>query len=1026
MAGRIAGITIEIGGNTSKLQSALKGVDSKTKALKSSLRDIDRLLRFNPASTTLLAQKQQTLKNAIQQTTERLRTLKEAQAQMDAKGVDKNSEEYQRLQREIIATEQELQRLNSEYSKVASVAGVQLQAAGQKMQDFGRKIGEVGASLNQNVTAPLMAMAGVSIAAFKNVDKGMDVIVAKTGASGEALENMKNIAKDLATEIPTDFETAGAAVGEVNTRFKLTGGELQELSGKFIKFAALNNTDVSTSIDAVQSAMAAFGLSADQAGAYLDTLNAVGQQTGADVNKLAQDMVTNAAAFKEMGFSASDAAHFLGELSVNGIDSSQVMSGLKKAFAEATKEGKPLDQALAELQETMKNADSDTEAYAAALDLFGNRAGPALAEAIRSGRLSLEQLGTSIEDNVGNVDKTFAQTLDPVDEFKMALNEAKLAAAELGKAILSRLTPFIQKAQGYIKNLTTRFKEMSPAQKDAALKAAAFAAALGPILTAVGKVSVGLGAMTKAAGKALTGIKAIMAGTAGAGPLIALAAAAVGAGVAMYQLHQKTKEAQMAQHGLTEEQRSTIDALTATTEAYNQANEARIQATEAIVADAQYSHDLANEYNSLVDSNGQIKAGYEDRANFIKGQLAEALGVEKSKIDELIGANGQLDGSIHQLIETKKAEALLDANKDAYAQAIQARKKAVEELGPALQTLKQRQDEVSAAEDKVAQAQQRVNNATGDSVGHQRQYKMELENAKTALEGANAAYDEAKGAVDGYTQTIDQAATQIQNYEGLAAALAANDTAAIQQWAASLSEGIKTRTNATQTELQEQARILTEQYNLIKQAYDAGQQGITADMVAQAQQRMQTAQTEAGAVGNSAATEKNAVTSNIGSAQRSASADFQKIASAASSQMSNAAKSVVDSTTGIKKSFPVNLGQLFKGTLVNITTTIKEKAGGAKDISQSASYSNFAKGYTNPYLFTSPALLAGNRVVGDRGSQAGGELVYGKDNLMNDIRAAANPISAQELYSIISAAIDHADMSVYISGREFARLVREV
>lgn len=1026
MAGRIAGITIEIGGNTSKLQTALKGVDAKTKALKSSLRDVDRLLRFNPTSTTLLTQKQQMLKNAIQQTNERLRTLKDAQKQMDANGVDKNSEEYQRLQREIIATEQELQRLNKQYSQVASVAGVQIQAAGQKMQDFGRKVAEVGQSLTQKVTLPLMAMAGASIAAFKNVDKGMDAIVAKTGASGQALESMKGIAKELATEIPTDFETAGNAVGEVSTRFKLTGDELKELSGTFIRFAALNKTDVSTSIDLAQSAMAAFGLEASQAGAYLDTLNAVGQQTGADVNKLAQDMVTNAAAFKEMGFSASDAAHFLGELSVNGIDSSQVMSGLKRAFAEATQEGKPLDQALAELQETMKNADSDTEAYAAALDLFGNRAGPALATAIREGRLSLEQLGTSLEENVGNVDKTFKETLDPVDEFKMAMNEAKLAAAELGKMILSRLTPFIKKAQDYIKKLTEKFKEMTPAQKDAALKTAALVAALGPALTIIGKMSVGLGAMTKAVGKAVNGIAALAAGTAGAGALVGLAAAGVAAGGAMYVLHQKTKEAQMAQHGLTEEQRQTIETLKASTQAYNEANQARIEATESIVADAQYSHELADEYNSLVDANGNIKAGYEERAEFIKNQLAEALGVERSKIDELIGANGQLEASIHDLIETKKAEAILDANKDAYAAAIKARKQAVEELGPALQTLKQREDEVNSAEEKVAQAQQRYNQELQNGGNHTQAYKNQLENAKTALEGSKAAYDEAKGAVDEYTQTISDAATEIQNYEGLAGALAANDSAAIQQWAASLSEGIKTRTNATQTELQEQARILTEQYQLIKAAYDSGQKGITADMVAQAQKRMQTAQTEAGNVGASAAKEKGAITSNMSAAQKAASGDFSGIASAANTYMSQALKHVTDSTTSIKGKFPVNLGSLFHGTIANITSTIKTIAGQSVEVPTVSGFHQFAKGYTNPYLFTSPALLAGNRIVGDRGSQAGGELVYGRDNLLRDIRDAAAPISAQELYNVISSAIDHADLSVYISGREFARLVREV
>lgn len=97
------------------------------------------------------------------------------------------------------------------------------------------------------------------------MDAGLDIVAQKTGATGDELEDMCQIVKDLATEIPTDFETAGAAVGEVNTRFGLTGQALDDLSAKFIKFAQLNDTDVSTSIDNVSSVMNAFGMDASEA-----------------------------------------------------------------------------------------------------------------------------------------------------------------------------------------------------------------------------------------------------------------------------------------------------------------------------------------------------------------------------------------------------------------------------------------------------------------------------------------------------------------------------------------------------------------------------------------------------------------------------------------------------------------------------------------------------------------------------------------------------------------------------------------
>ena len=110
MASRIAGITIEIGGDTSNLQKSLKGVDSSIRQTQNALKDVNKLLKLDPTNTDLLRQKQTLLKQAVEQTKERLDKLKEAQAQMDAAGVDKTSAEYQALTREIIDTEQALKK----------------------------------------------------------------------------------------------------------------------------------------------------------------------------------------------------------------------------------------------------------------------------------------------------------------------------------------------------------------------------------------------------------------------------------------------------------------------------------------------------------------------------------------------------------------------------------------------------------------------------------------------------------------------------------------------------------------------------------------------------------------------------------------------------------------------------------------------------------------------------------------------------------------------------------------------------
>ena len=533
----IKGITIEIGGDTRKLDDAIKGINRNLRDTKTNLRDVERLLRLDPTNVNLLKQKQQLLTTAVEDTKKKLEVLNDAMDQLRQQdGFDENSEQAQVLQREITETEQALSRLEMEAEGASSALnepfvtmGEHLQEVGERIQNVGEKITDVGDSLTKNVTVPLTALGAASIKAFSDVDNGFDIIVAKTGAAGDELEAMRASMETLATEIPTDFETAGAAIGEVATRFDLTGQELEDLAGAFIKFAKLNNTNVATSVDNVQSAMAAFGVATEDAAAFLDTLNAAAQKTGTSVDFISSTMTTNATALKELGMNASDAAIFIGQLDKNGVDASAVMSGLQRAFANATKDGKSLDDALAELQDTLINSDSNTEAYAETMELFGSRAGPRLADALREGRLSLEALGTSLEDNVGNVADTFEKTQDPLDEFRKLMNKAKITGASLGTTLLNLLLPVMEKARETIETLQEKWDALDDNQKDTIVKIGLIAAALGPVLSVVGRMTSGIGSLTILGGKAMTMFSGL--GTAGAslgaslGPVLAVVAA---------------------------------------------------------------------------------------------------------------------------------------------------------------------------------------------------------------------------------------------------------------------------------------------------------------------------------------------------------------------------------------------------------------------------------------------------------------------------------------------------------------------
>lgn len=371
----------------------------------------------------------------------------------------------------------------------------------KKVQGFSEKTGQIGSSLNKNVTAPVAAAAGGVMAAWSQVDEGMDIIVQKTGATGDALEGMQNSARNIAKNIPTDFETAGSAVGEVNTRFHLTGKELEDLSTKFVEFSSLNDTDVSSSIDSVQKALEAFGLGAEDAGAMLDTMNKVGQDTGISMDSLSQLMVTNAASLKELGMSATDAATFLGQCETSGVDTSAVMTGLKKALTNASGEGKTMKEALSELQNTMLNAETSADAYNAAVDLFGSKAGPTLAEFCKDGKLNFEDLGASLDDNLGSVENTFNATLDPADQFKVTLNQLKDAGFDVGNALGPVLAECLQVVTPILKDLIESWNSLSPETQEMIIKCALLAAALGPVFSIVSKVSGGISSVISVGAK---------------------------------------------------------------------------------------------------------------------------------------------------------------------------------------------------------------------------------------------------------------------------------------------------------------------------------------------------------------------------------------------------------------------------------------------------------------------------------------------------------------------------------------------
>lgn len=276
MAGRIQGITIEIDGNTTKLQQSLKGVDSQLKNTQRSLKDIDKLLKLDPGNTELLVQKQKQLESAINGTKQRLEELKKAQS-----GVEQGTDEWDRLQREIIATEQDLKSLEKQYRDFGSVSAQQIKAAGQSMQDFGGKVSAAGQAMMPLSTAAAGALTAMGGIALKSVEAADDLLTLaqQTGFTTDEIQKMQYASElvdvsfeDMTgalTKVKKGMSGTGEAFEAIGVSVKNADGSMRDATDVFYdSLDALSKIENETERDA--AAMAIFGKGADQLAGIID------------------------------------------------------------------------------------------------------------------------------------------------------------------------------------------------------------------------------------------------------------------------------------------------------------------------------------------------------------------------------------------------------------------------------------------------------------------------------------------------------------------------------------------------------------------------------------------------------------------------------------------------------------------------------------------------------------------------------------------------------------------------------------
>ena len=328
MASRIQGITVEIGGDTTKLSKALEGLNKSIKGTQSGLKDVNKLLKLDPTNTELVVQKQKMLKDAIEATKEKLTTLKTAAQQANEQLANGKitQQQYDALQREIAETEQNLKSLQDQ-AATTNATLAKIDEAGEKLQNLGSSVENVGKKFLP-VTAAVTGLGTAAVKTAADFDAEMSKVSAISGATGDDFDQLRAKAREMGAKTKFSASEAASAMEYMAMAGWKTSDMLGGIEG-IMNLAAASGEDLATTSDIVTDALTAFGLSASDSGHFADILAAASSNANTNVSMMGETFKYCAPIAGALGFSAEDTAEAIGLMANSGnSDSDRIADDL--------------------------------------------------------------------------------------------------------------------------------------------------------------------------------------------------------------------------------------------------------------------------------------------------------------------------------------------------------------------------------------------------------------------------------------------------------------------------------------------------------------------------------------------------------------------------------------------------------------------------------------------------------------------------------------------------------------------------
>ncbi|HFU9460241.1 TPA: phage tail tape measure protein [Streptococcus agalactiae] len=454
---------------------------------------VNQKLELDTDNVELAEQKMKLLGKQSELVGDKVQELKKKQAALGDEKI--GTEEWRQLQNEIGQAEVEVLKIDramdilgeSSRSATGDIKEATSYLRADVMMDVADKAGQIGQK---------MVDAGkMTVDAWSEIDEALDTVTTKTGLTGDALAELQEIAKDIATGMPTSFQNAGDAVGELNTQFGLTGEKLKSASELLIKYAEINETDISSSAISAKQAIEAYGLTAEDLGMVLDNVTKAAQDIGQSVDTIVQKAIDGAPQIKGLGLSFEEGAALIGKFEKSGVDSSAALSSLSKAAVIYAKDGKTLTDGLNETVSAIQNSTSETEALSIASEIFGSKAAPRMVDAIQRGAFSFDDLAEAAKSSSGTVSTTFDETLDPIDKLTQYSNQAKEGMAELGGKLLETVIPALEPLMGMLESSVNWFTSLNETDQQTIVILGLVTTAVMMLLGAIAPLVIAIGAI---------------------------------------------------------------------------------------------------------------------------------------------------------------------------------------------------------------------------------------------------------------------------------------------------------------------------------------------------------------------------------------------------------------------------------------------------------------------------------------------------------------------------------------------------